>query len=377
MPAIYGDSFGDLSRNVQSASNARQQALANSLNTAVAALSAARSHQTELQRLSQQKDQFGQEMELRKSQESQRKTESDRNYEMSKNAAGLNERYFQVYKDANEAKKDQLTPAKQREHDITFNQADNDATQGTFDSPEHVTKMYPALSPAEAAVIFNRSNDARRQIVSDYTTAQNAANVLNTHQQVSQRIYSIDNATKELQGMKNTWSSDFDQAALATSQMSRLSQQKDKAARIMRNIDPIAAALNKDKNVQQLVTFDPKTEQYVPTVPTPRWMKQGVANVPDPSKVDGQATGEDAAPDEVQQTTRTTTTGAKAPAAKTSTATVQGPLESTVKVRGRDGSVYNIPQSRVRDAIARGGALLAPARSTAVPIVNDPGMFMQ
>jgi hypothetical protein len=156
MSVIYGDSFGDLSRNVQSQANARQAALANALNTAVGALSAARSHQTELQRLSQQKDQFGQELQFRKGQEADRKTESDRNYELAKGTAGLNERYLKIAEETSATKKDTLTPAQQREHDVMLNQADSDAAQGTFDDPAHVQKLYPNLSPAEAQVIAGR-----------------------------------------------------------------------------------------------------------------------------------------------------------------------------------------------------------------------------
>jgi hypothetical protein len=365
---IYGDSYGDLSRNVQSAANARQAALAQSLSTAVAALNEARNHQTELQKLSQAKDQFAQEMAWRKAQEAERSKDSDRTYQLAKDQAGLNAGYLTLAQKAEADRAAQLSPAKQREHDITFNQADSDAANGTFDNPDHVLKMYPTLSPAEAGVIFNRSQDARKQIVNDYTTANNAANVLNKHQDLTKRIYAIDDISNNLKTGKGTslnplnWSWVGGANSQADTTLDQLTQERQKAGRLMQQIEPVASALQKDKNVQNLVTFDPGTERYVPTVSAPRWMtsplKTGGKPVSPQTPVNDN--GNDAAPDEwsAGPSTQTSTAGGSGAPARTASTVVQGPQEATVKIRGRDGSIYNIPGSKVKIALTRGGSLL-------------------
>jgi hypothetical protein len=361
---VYGDSFGDLSRNVQSQAAARQAALARSLDTAVQSLSAARAHATELQRMNQQDRQFGEELQFRKDQEATRKDESDRNYKLAQAQAGLSEKYEKAYEQSLEVKKDQLTPAKQREHDMMFQQATDDAAQGTFDDVDHVKKLYPDLSPAEQNVIFERNQQARQQIVADHVTAENSANVLNTNNAIRQRIYQI-GAVDMPAAKKNrslfSWG--------PSEQENALTQEQQKLQAQLQQISPIAEQLTKDKAVNNLVTFDPKTEKFVSNLSAPRWMTSPTEPAPEEDPNEG-------IPDE-QPTVGTSSAPSartmQAPSA-TSTAT-SGASEPIVRMRTRDGRVWQVPQSKVQEAVKRGatpvqqGSMISPQAADAMSMM--------
>lgn len=351
MPAIYGDSFGDLQRNVTADTAMRQQALARALDTAVQSLQAARAHATELQSMNTQKQQFQQEMQQRQAETAQQKTQMDRTFQLEQQRNQQEQERIDI-----ERKRytEEMTPSKQREHDFQFNQATSDADNGTFDNVEHVNKLYPSLTPAEAGVIFERSQQARRQIVNDNVTADNAAMLLNKESQIRQRIYQIGDGSpanpgeltkaKKSVGLFSRTANDPDVVRLTNERQSLMEEQQ--------RISPIAEALSKDKNVNNLITFDPNSEQYVSNLAKPRWMTSPAGdNTPD---TEPENAGES------ETSTSGTSTTPSAPPATNPTRTTSNANEPTVKMVNRMGVVYDIRQSQIATALSRGARYLNP-----------------
>lgn len=363
--AIYGDSFGDLQRNSSAVAAARQAALARSLDTAVQSLQAARAHHAELMRMGQQGQQFEEEMSMRRAENDRQQIQQDRNFALAKAQADLNEKYYNL---AVKQAADQITPAKQREHDFQFQEASSDADQGTFDSVEHVSKLYPTLTPAEQGVIYERSQQARRQVVNDNVTADNAANVLNKSASIKQRIYQID--TQDMPKAKKA-------APMfgKDSTVSALQAERDQLVGEQQRIEPIADTLSKDKAVNNLVTFDPNTETYRSNLTKPRWMT--------PQARGGDNTGlneegNESAPDESTSSSSTASqpSSSRAASPPQPTATASTSNEPRVKVRMRDGTTGTVPQSQLDAFLKSKDAQVIPPPKSFEQNVEDTAGFL-
>lgn len=362
---IYADSFGGLTQaNLQQQAQ-RQAALANSMQLAVSSFQAARQHGLALRQLQYQQDYL-------KALEEDRKYRRERDVTQDK----LDRERFDLSKKELDWRMGQPTAAAVREHDLTFNQADADAMSGTFDSPAHVQQLYPKLSLAEANILAQRSQAARREIGSEYSTAANMAQTLNQHKLLSDRIYQIDDLTTKVNTEKGTsWNPanwawlNGGNAGSEETLKSLETQKKDTTAQLSR-LTPVVDQIRGDKTMRNYVTFDTKAGRFVPTVPQPRWMTPPVATpAPGPGPIYGPpapgptaGTGTTATPPP-PSTNAPPPNVTPPPATNTGTNAPAGAApEPTVQMRTRDGNVWNIPQSKVQDALSRGAVVVPPPK---------------
>jgi hypothetical protein len=270
MPTIYANDFAGITAGENAAAAQRNAALQASMQNFQAGMAAARARQQHDQEIALRKSmnevqqrQFDSEMELKKSAEERRaREEGDR--------TRISQGYLDIAKSS-------PTPQAERDRALHISLASQDAASGAYATPEEFLSRYPKLSPEEASAMTDRSLQSRRQIESDYQTATNAADLLNRNELVKRYIPLSQEAISDTpwyrrgmgskilagvtQGVINPDTSDYE-----------MNQQhlKDYQAEAG-ELAPKATRILQDKRINQLVTFDPGQDRYVPTIPAPQW----------------------------------------------------------------------------------------------------------
>lgn len=186
--------------------------------------------------------------------------------------------YLDLYNRQMQWQQDQPTAATVRSQQFGESLAMRQAATGQFDDAAHVQKIYPWMSPEQAGVLAEQSKDARAQISSDYGAAKNAASVLNRRDQLHKSLVDLGTTPGEAAPKAGWFTSDEN-----ANRYKRIADAQKEWA----DLSPKAAAIQTDKRMAGLVTYDPETGQYVPSIPAPRWaqnVKGGGTTTPAPQQ---------------------------------------------------------------------------------------------
>lgn len=159
----------------------------------------------------------------------------------------------------------QPTPQALKEQDYQNNLAERQAASGFFDDPAHVLSVYPKMSEAQAGILADQSSRARAAMTYDYQTAQDAAGTLNRKAELESQI----RTAKTEKRTDVPWYASTENA------------RKAKIAPLQEELGSVAERANKiqaDKRLSALVSFDPKSGKYIPSVPAPSWGGRQTAN---------------------------------------------------------------------------------------------------
>jgi len=196
---------------------------------------------------------------------------ADRALSIEQRRADTAQGYLDIYKKQMDTAAAQGTPAQIKDHEFAFVAAAQDAERGMFDSPQHVSQLYPALSPAEANLMYQRSAAVRPSVEAQYRTAENARSLLNAYDATNMQLLPnyVDPTGRPTIAPVH-W---FD------SQQTVAQKQQHNAALLMRNrLDQTGIIPNLRKS--PLLSYDAESGQWQNNVPQPRWFPTGGTPTP-------------------------------------------------------------------------------------------------
>jgi hypothetical protein len=276
---LLADSFGQLGQeNIAEDSN-RRLAMANAMSAAMSGLqSGMRQHLAQrAQDLAEAQAEFesgpeghpelgykNRELKLRQDQLAQStQAEKDRN--------AIADEWVKIGKQQIEIQK-QNNPTAAREADLEYNRAFVNASQfGGYDNADEVLATHPKLTPQQATAIALVSSNARRQKDAEYDLASGSADVLNKRDALKKQLadLGITNPSTATAPTSHMWTSDAGRSK---------NQQIAQALTDWKTVSPKAARIEAPNSKLGILTrYDPDTDSYVPTVPTPPWRTPGGA----------------------------------------------------------------------------------------------------
>jgi hypothetical protein len=260
---IVGDSFGGIQQSQLQQEGLRRAAFAQSMANILGSLRernnlALATHQQELEQgyHKAQMEHAERELDLRNHEALWR---NQRDIEHNKISQG----YLDMQNKMLDWQKTQPTSANVREQAFQDAQAERLATQGYFDDPAHVQSVYPHMSEAQAGLLADESYRARSQLESDYNTANEAAGTLNRQMELTKSIASTKSAVAKVPWYRGM--------------PTELQTAKENLPQLQAELGDVSNRANKiqqDKRLAGLVTYDPQSGKYMPTVPTPQWQNR-------------------------------------------------------------------------------------------------------
>jgi hypothetical protein len=346
---IYADSFGGLTAARQADDRIRQQAIQQAVATAASSLSQARTANLQNRQLNFQQKEAEDKTALEKQQMTQRQKQADREYLLNVGQNTISKGRLDLERQRFNFEKTVPKPAQAREYQLLLDTAEQEANEGGIADEKDFVDKYPTLPAGLARVFVQKSQNARPVIEAQYKVASSLAGALTERDKTKQQL---DDATA-LAAKHHTFWSNPDEVNNAITALPILT----------RKYQALNQTLPEKKEWQNLVYFDPD-KGYQPAITPPRWMQ--LPQQPNPPQKP-QAGGGENAPDDFSgaQPVNRVTAKAVSPTASAAAPPVQPASEPMFKMRTRDGNLWNIPQSRVKDAMARGAAVVGtpPVRS--------------
>lgn len=259
MPWLLANDFGGLQSAENAADSNRRQALASAMGAATSGLQFATNQKRLQEQLDEKKKQDEEDLAMKAQELELKMGNQAMEQERFRGQQKTGEDYLQFYKDqaANAP-----NAVKNREHDLMWSRAVSSADQGSFESPEHIKRLFPDFSPAEAQVLADHSQQARQSIESNYDFAARAADTLNKHLDLTTRV--IPAAKEYIKQNSYKLLPDSDEVKAKRKQL-------EDATKASETIGPIATRIQNDKKLGELISFDPSSEAYVPSAPAPKW----------------------------------------------------------------------------------------------------------
>lgn len=268
MNTLYADSFGGLTQAQLARDQFQQAQMASQFQNLASAIQNAQTRGMQGRQFQYQQDQDTALARERATSRTDTLAENTRRHDL---ALG-NQKISQGYLDL---QKNQPTAARNKMRETIFAYA----TEGMFDKPDEVLKLDPTMTAEEAGLISKYSADSRKEIESEYSIAKNAASILNRVAAIDAKMREAD--TDIAKARKQTRGGVLAMAPGGrpytgpdlTSQITSMEGSKKKMGESRLRYAEMADRIQKDPRLSQSITFDAESGQYVPTIPTPRWMQ--------------------------------------------------------------------------------------------------------
>lgn len=359
MSSIYADSFGGLTAAAQNQERLRQAAFQSAMGNLITSLSQSRQSDLQNRQLDFQKKEAEDRTAERKVDVALRQKNADRDYLLNLGASTISKGRLDLERSKFDFEKTVPKPAQAREYQLLLDTADQEAGEGGITDEKDFIDKYPTLPAGLARVFVQKSQNARPVLDAQYKVAATLAQTLNQRDMVKKQM---DDATA-LVAKHHTFWTNPPEVNNAVTQLPALTRQ----------YQALNQTIPDKKEWQGMVYYDPDTG-YKPAVTPPRWMQ-----LPSGGGV-GASKGAD--PDENRtMDTQTTTNPSPTPSgpspAASSTGSASAPgmnpaSEPLVKMRTRDGNVWNIPKSRLPEALSRGAEVIGHGANWPATPAADP-----
>lgn len=258
----YGDSYSAVQNAALQEAALRHSALESAINRGVSSIQSLRQQQNQNREFAMQKVQYADLLKQRELENNFRQEQADLGNRKLDVQNSISQGYLDLGRQQLDLQKGGGTPAQIRDKEFMINRAATDADRGIFDSPDHVTQLYPSVTPEIAQGLFAHSKLARGQMEDNYNFASNAAQALNQQALLEGKIKQAKN--------------NFGMFTDNRQDRSNIDQWQTQ----LNNLQKFTSRLTSDKRFHDLLTIDPNSGVYTSTVSAPPWMKTGK---PDPT----------------------------------------------------------------------------------------------
>lgn len=253
MSSVYGDSYGDLSRNALAAEQYRNGALERALQGLMSAFQQQRQMSLAQQEAIARRDEAGQKL-------AQDKFTAIDNAEKWRMNALQTADQLKLYERSLDQTKDKESPADIRDREFQQKMLYDLGATGGIESVDQAKKLAPNASPTVHQLSYEASMSVRKPAEQLYQNASRSASLLNVYDNAVQAAGGADKPVPEPGGVYS-WFDNPDKA----DQRKKVND----AVALMKKLGPTVNRLRQSQLVQQ----DPDSMQWVPAVAKPRWLK--------------------------------------------------------------------------------------------------------